>query len=69
MRWAFGVESIKEAHVIDDESTVLRDDLGNEIPACLIGNKAGKLDVGELDGYREGAALLRFLMSRDRREG
>jgi hypothetical protein len=68
MGWALSVESVKEADIINDESIVLRDDAGDNSPARLIGNEPGKLHVGELDGYCEGAVLLWLFMGCERRQ-
>ena len=45
MRWAFRVESVKKANIIDDEEIVLRDNCSDDFPPRMIGNKAGNLDV------------------------
>lgn len=46
MGWAIGGESVKEADVINDESIVLRDDVGDDSPARFVRDKAGQLHIG-----------------------
>src|ERR1700676_1058937 len=69
MRWTVRVESIKKADIINDETIVLRDNRGDDVPPRMIGNKAGNLDVREVHIHVKRTVLPRLLLRHNAVQG